>query len=60
VTTDTDENRIGGAAKQTKRRVKETGDKALGDATLTAEGGCDRSEGMVQKAIGGLRDTLKK
>jgi uncharacterized protein YjbJ (UPF0337 family) len=54
-----DKDRIAGSAKEAKGAVKETVGKAVGDAHLTAEGKTDKTEGKVQNAIGGLKDTLK-
>jgi uncharacterized protein YjbJ (UPF0337 family) len=55
-----DKDHIAGAAKETKGATKETADKGLGDAKLTAEGKSDKVGGKVQNAIGGLKDALKK
>jgi uncharacterized protein YjbJ (UPF0337 family) len=56
----TDQDRIAGAAKETKGAIKETAGNVLSDAKLTTEGKTDRAEGKVQNAIGGLKDTLRK
>ena len=55
-----DNDRIAGAAKETKGAIKETAGKIIGDAKLTAEGNSDKAEGKVQNGIGGLKDALKK
>ena len=55
-----DKDRIAGKAKQAKGAVKEAAGKVTGDAKLQADGKTDKAEGMVQNAIGGLKDTLKK
>ena len=57
---DTDKDRIAGAAKQAKCAIKEAAGRALGDAKLTADGKSDKVEGKIQNAIGGLKDALKK
>ena len=55
-----DKNRVIGAAKVAKGKVKETVGKALGDAKLTAEGKADRIEGKVQNAVGSVKDALRR
>jgi len=54
-----DKNRIIGSAKVAKGTVKQVIGKVIGDAKLEAEGTADKTEGKVQNAIGGLKDTLK-
>lgn len=54
-----DKNRITGAAKQGKGKIKEVAGKLTGDAKLEAEGKADQLEGRVQNAVGGLIDALK-
>jgi len=53
-------DRIAGAAKEIKGRVKEAVGKAVGDAKLQSDGNADKVEGEVQNAIGGLKDAVKK
>jgi uncharacterized protein YjbJ (UPF0337 family) len=53
-------DRIAGSAKEIKGSIKETIGKAIGDAKLEADGKADKVEGMVQNAVGGLEDALKK
>ena len=55
-----DKDRIAGAAKQIKGKVKETIGKVVGDAKLQSDGKADKVEGKVQNAIGGLKDALKQ
>jgi uncharacterized protein YjbJ (UPF0337 family) len=55
-----DKDRIAGAAKEIKGSVKETIGTAVGDAKLQSDGKADKVEGKVQKAIGGLKEALKK
>jgi uncharacterized protein YjbJ (UPF0337 family) len=54
-----DKDRIAGSAKQVKGTVKQAVGKVLGDAKLQATGMADKTEGKVQNAIGGVKDTLK-
>ena len=54
-----DKNRIIGSAKKAKGTVKQVIGKVTGDAKLEAEGTADKAEGVVQNAIGGLKDTFK-
>ena len=54
-----DKDRITGSAKEIKGAVKQAAGKALGDAKLEADGKADKTEGKVQNAIGGLKDTLR-
>jgi len=54
-----DKDRIAGSAKQVKGTVKQVIGKAVGDTKLQAEGMADRTQGKVQNAIGGLKDTIK-
>ncbi len=54
-----DKDRIAGMAKQAKGAVKETAGKITGDAKLQAEGKADKTEGKIQNAVGGVKDTLR-
>jgi uncharacterized protein YjbJ (UPF0337 family) len=54
------QDRIAGAAKETKGSVKEIIGKATGDAKLEADGKADKVEGKVQNALGGLKDAVKR
>jgi len=54
-----DKDRVVGSAKEIKGEVKQAVGKAVGDAKLESEGKADKIEGKVQKAIGGIKDTLK-
>jgi uncharacterized protein YjbJ (UPF0337 family) len=54
-----DKDRIIGSAKEIKGAVKETIGKATGDAKLQADGKTDKTEGTIQNAIGGVRDTVR-
>jgi uncharacterized protein YjbJ (UPF0337 family) len=55
-----DKNRIVGAAKQAKGKVKEAFGKLMGDVKLQTDGKVDEVEGKVQSAIGGLKDSIKR
>jgi uncharacterized protein YjbJ (UPF0337 family) len=52
-------NRIKGSAKQIKGGIKKIVGKAIGDAKLESEGNADVTKGMIQNAIGGLKDTFR-
>jgi uncharacterized protein YjbJ (UPF0337 family) len=54
-----DKDRIAGSAKEVKGTVKQVIGKAVGDAKLQSEGMADKTEGKIQNAIGGLKDTIK-
>ncbi|WP_245752416.1 CsbD family protein [Poseidonocella pacifica] len=54
-----DKDRVLGAAKVAKGKVKVAIGKAIGDAKLEAEGQADKVEGKVQNAAGGIKDTLR-
>ena len=53
-------DRIVGSAKQVKGAAKEAVGRAVGDTKLTAEGAADKTEGKVQSAVGGIKDTIKE
>jgi uncharacterized protein YjbJ (UPF0337 family) len=55
-----DKDRVEGAMKQAKGSVKEAAGKVTGDAKLQGEGKADKAEGIIQNAIGGLKDKLKE
>ncbi len=52
-------DRIAGSGKQLKGAVKEAVGKAFGDTKLVADGAADKTEGKVQNAAGGVKDTLR-
>jgi uncharacterized protein YjbJ (UPF0337 family) len=54
-----DKDRVAGSAKEIKGTVKQTIGKAVGDAKLESEGKAEKTEGKVQNAIGGLKDTIR-
>lgn len=55
-----DKDRIVGSVKQVKGAAKEAVGKAVGDDKLIAEGVADKTEGKVQNAVGGIKDTIKE
>jgi uncharacterized protein YjbJ (UPF0337 family) len=55
-----DKDRVIGAAKVAKGKVKEAAGKALGDAKLQADGKADRIEGTVQNAVGSVKDAVRR
>jgi uncharacterized protein YjbJ (UPF0337 family) len=55
-----DKDRIAGAAKQIKGKVKEGAGELTGDAKLNAEGKADQVEGKVQNTVGGLKDKARE
>ena len=56
---DMDKDRIEGAGKQAKGKVKETWGKMTGDAKTEAEGQADKAEGRAQNAVGGMKDSAR-
>jgi uncharacterized protein YjbJ (UPF0337 family) len=54
-----DKDRIIGSARQMQGAMKQGIGGALGDSKLEADGAADKAEGVIQNAIGGLKDTLK-
>jgi len=55
-----DKDRIAGSAKEFKGSLKSAAGAVTGDAKLKAEGRADKTEGKIQNAVGGLKDSLKK
>ena len=53
-------DRVVGAAKELKGKIKEEVGKAVGDAKLETDGKADQVEGKIQNAVGGLKDTMKQ
>ena len=51
-------DRIEGSVKQATGALKAVAGKALGDAKLESEGKAEKIEGVIQNAIGGIKDTL--
>jgi uncharacterized protein YjbJ (UPF0337 family) len=54
-----DRDRVEGAAKNLKGKVKEGVGKVTGDAKLKSEGKADQVEGKVQNAVGGVKDAVR-
>jgi uncharacterized protein YjbJ (UPF0337 family) len=55
-----DKGQVIGSAKRVKGAVEESVGRAVGDAKVESEGRVDKAEGRIQKAIGDLRNWLKK
>jgi uncharacterized protein YjbJ (UPF0337 family) len=54
-----DKDRVEGAAKNLKGKVKEGVGKVTGDAKLKSEGKADQVAGKVQNAVGGAKDAVR-
>ncbi len=54
-----DKDRVAGSAKVIKGSVKESVGKATGDAKLKSDGRMDKAAGRFQKAVGGVKDTVR-
>jgi uncharacterized protein YjbJ (UPF0337 family) len=54
-----DKDRIEGAAKQLKGKVKEKTGELVGDEKLAAEGRKDKAIGKLQNVAGGLKDSMR-
>ncbi len=52
-------DRIEGSAKQAKGAVKVEVGKIIGDSKLVAEGEGDKAAGLIQNAVGGVKDAVK-
>jgi uncharacterized protein YjbJ (UPF0337 family) len=55
-----DKDRVAGAAKQAKGKLKDAAGKLTGDEKLRAEGKADKVEGKVQNTFGGLKDKARE
>lgn len=55
-----DKDRIAGSAKEIKGAIKQVAGKAAGDVKLESQGKAEKTEGKIQNAIGGLKDTIKE
>jgi uncharacterized protein YjbJ (UPF0337 family) len=55
-----DKDRVAGAAKQVKGKLKDAAGKVTGDEKLRTEGKADKVEGKVQNTIGGLKDKARE
>ena len=55
-----DKDRIKGTFKQFSGGVKEAAGKLLGDKKTEAEGKAEKTEGEIQNAVGGMKDTVRE
>ena len=55
-----DKDRVAGAAKQAVGGAKETVGKAIGDGKMASEGQAKKTEGKIQNAVGGVKDTARE
>ena len=55
-----DKDRIEGAGKNIKGKIKEGVGKLTGDTKTEAEGKADQAEGKVQNTIGGIKDKARE
>jgi uncharacterized protein YjbJ (UPF0337 family) len=55
-----DQDRINGAADQTKGAVKEAAGKVTGDTKLKVEGELDKAKGQVESTVGQAKDEIRK
>jgi uncharacterized protein YjbJ (UPF0337 family) len=54
-----DKDRIEGAAREAKGKIKETIGKVTGDAKTEAEGTGEKVAGKVQNTVGGVKDAVR-
>ena len=54
-----DKDRIEGAAREAKGKVKETFGKVTGDAKTEGEGKAEKVAGKMQNVVGGAKDALR-
>jgi uncharacterized protein YjbJ (UPF0337 family) len=55
-----DKDRMEGAGKQAKGKIKETVGRVTGDTKTQAEGMYDKAEGRTQNTAGGLKDKARE
>jgi uncharacterized protein YjbJ (UPF0337 family) len=55
-----DDDRAKGAGNDLKGKIKEGAGKLTGDRGLQSEGKLDQAKGKGQKAIGDVKDAIKK
>ena len=55
-----DKDRVEGAGKNIKGKIKEGVGKVTGDTKTEAEGQADQAEGKVQNTIGGIKDKARE
>jgi uncharacterized protein YjbJ (UPF0337 family) len=54
-----DKDRIAGSAKEVTGAVKQAAGKVVGDVKLESQGAAEKTEGKIQNAVGGVKDTIK-
>lgn len=54
-----DEDRVKGAARNVKGKVKQGIGRAVGDSKLESEGKVDSAAGNVQNTVGGVKDSFR-
>jgi uncharacterized protein YjbJ (UPF0337 family) len=52
-------DRIEGSVKQAAGTLKAVAGKVLGDAKLESDGKAEKIEGVIQNAVGGIKDTVR-
>jgi uncharacterized protein YjbJ (UPF0337 family) len=52
-------DRVIGAAKVLKGKLKAAVGRGVGDKKLESDGEADKVEGKVQNAVGGVKDTIR-
>ena len=55
-----DKDRIAGSAEEIKGAVEQMAGKVVGDVKLESKGEAEKTEGKIQNAVGGLKDTIKE
>ena len=55
-----DKDRIEGAGKNIKGKIKEGVGKVTGDTKTETEGQADQAEGKVQNTVGGMKDKARE
>lgn len=55
-----DKDRIKGSFKQFSGGIKQAAGKLMGDKKTESEGKAEKTEGEVQSAVGGLKDTVRE
>jgi uncharacterized protein YjbJ (UPF0337 family) len=55
-----DKDRIVGSAKEITGGVKQVAGEAVGDVKLESQGKAEKTEGKIQNAIGGVKDTVRE
>jgi uncharacterized protein YjbJ (UPF0337 family) len=55
-----DKDRVEGAGKNIKGKIKEGVGKVTGDTKTEAEGKADQAEGKVQNTVGGIKDKARE